>query len=92
MLSELGITEVCKSIQKLGPSLPTNWAEGKGKKFWQRDESQLWTAETAKQMPEFRQPDNRFLSPYSGKSTTQQLRKTAEEFKQVNSDGFGLQI
>ena len=33
MLSELGNMEVCKSIQKLGPSLPTNLAEAKGKKI-----------------------------------------------------------
>lgn len=51
MLSELGNMEVCKSIQKLGPSLPTNRAETKGKKFRQRNESHLWTAETVKQMP-----------------------------------------
>lgn len=48
---KLGNRKVCKSIQDHGPSLPTNGAQGEGNKFSQRDESQLWTAEIAKQMP-----------------------------------------
>ena len=41
----------------------------------------------------FRQPDNQLLSPHWGKSATQQLGNTTEEFKQVkNDDDFSLQI
>lgn len=60
MLSELGSREVCKSIQELGPSLPTNGAEVKGKEFWQRMSP---SHELLSRCP-FTQPDNRFPSPY----------------------------
>lgn len=85
MLSELGSTEVCKSIPELGPSLPTNGAEVKGKEFWQRESP---SSELLKLLSRcrFTPPDNQFLSPY----TMQQVGKT-EAFEQVKNDIFGLQ-
>lgn len=58
MLSELGSREVCKSIQELDPSLPTNGAEVKGKEFWQSPTHKLLSR------CQFTQPDNSFPSPY----------------------------
>lgn len=59
MLSEVGSREVCKSIQELGPSLPTNAAEVKGKEFWQR----VSPSHELLSRCQFTQPDNRFPSP-----------------------------
>lgn len=85
MLSEPGSTEVCKSIQELGPRLPTNAAEVK-ERHSDRDESQ---PRTAKQMPVHtaRHP----ISLPIPKSTKQQPGNTTEEFKPMkNDDTFGL--